>query len=565
MPPDAPVAGSARTGPAGGLSALPPCVVFEDDDLLVVNKPPGWNTHSPAPFSGEGIHEWLKHREPRWARLAIVHRLDKDTSGLLVFGKTPEANRSLTDQFARRRVHKHYHLVTDRGVGQERFTVRSSILRVGDRYVARGAGEGGDPAETHFRVLRRVDGRTWLEAEPVTGRTHQIRVHASSEGWPILGDPLYGGGPAERLHLHAARLELAHPRSGAVLHWEAVADFTRPPGAVLREAIVVPGETDAFRRIHGAADGTPGEYVERLGDWTLVEGEGESASRRCLEAAAPGPASASDACAGTGDGRAAGGTPGIYFKQLRRQVRQTAVPDASPRLLQGSAAPERFVVRENGLRFEMSFTEGYSTGLFLDQRDNRRRLITGHVASGFPLGTAGAPPGAVLNCFAYSCGFSVAAAAGGYRTTSLDLSRKYLDWGRRNFSLNGLDPAAHDFIYGDVFDWLQRLAKKERRFQTVVLDPPTFSRSREHGDFRAESDYPELVTLALPLLSPGGVLLASTNASRLTPERFVEQVRSAVTSTGRRVVQEHYVPQPPDFPVTREEPAYLKTFWVRVS
>jgi 23S rRNA-/tRNA-specific pseudouridylate synthase len=97
-------------------TALPPCVVFEDDDLLVVNKPPGWNTHAPSPYAGEGVYDWLRHREPRWAELAILHRLDKETSGLMVFGKTPLANRSLTQQFEERRVEKVYRLRTDRPI-----------------------------------------------------------------------------------------------------------------------------------------------------------------------------------------------------------------------------------------------------------------------------------------------------------------------------------------------------------------------------------------------------------------------------------------------------------------
>jgi 23S rRNA (cytosine1962-C5)-methyltransferase len=185
------------------------------------------------------------------------------------------------------------------------------------------------------------------------------------------------------------------------------------------------------------------------------------------------------------------------------------------------------------------------------------------VAAGFPLYEhAGSTP-EVLNCFAYTCAFSVCAALGGARSTSLDLSRNYLDWGRDQFRRNGLDPVAHDFIYGDVFDWLKRLAKKPRRFDVVLLDPPTFSRSREHGDFRAESDYGHLIGLALPLVRPGGVLFASTNAARLTPERFLAQVHEATELAGRRILQEHYVPQPPDFPIHREEPAYLKTVWVR--
>jgi 23S rRNA-/tRNA-specific pseudouridylate synthase len=77
----------------------PPCVLHEDEHLLVVNKPEGLNTHAPAPFAGEGLYEWLKNREKRWAELSILHRLDKDTSGVIVFGKTPMANRSLTAQF----------------------------------------------------------------------------------------------------------------------------------------------------------------------------------------------------------------------------------------------------------------------------------------------------------------------------------------------------------------------------------------------------------------------------------------------------------------------------------
>ena len=87
---------------------MAPCVIFEDEHLLVVHKPAGWNTHAPGPHAGEGIYDWLRHREPRWATLAILHRLDKETSGVLVFGKTPAANRSLTEQFTERRVRKKY-------------------------------------------------------------------------------------------------------------------------------------------------------------------------------------------------------------------------------------------------------------------------------------------------------------------------------------------------------------------------------------------------------------------------------------------------------------------------
>ena len=156
------------------------------------------------------------------------------------------------------------------------------------------------------------------------------------------------------------------------------------------------------------------------------------------------------------------------------------------------------------------------------------------------------------------------AARAGARVTSLDLSKKYLEWGKRNFALNGLDPAAHDFIYGDTFDWLRRLAKKGRAFDAIVLDPPTFSQSKEHGTFRAEKDYGKLVATALPVLQPGGVLLASTNAAEYMPEEFLADIQAAVRAAKRKVAKQHYVPQPPDFPISRDEPAYLKTVWLKI-
>jgi 23S rRNA (cytosine1962-C5)-methyltransferase len=171
----------------------------------------------------------------------------------------------------------------------------------------------------------------------------------------------------------------------------------------------------------------------------------------------------------------------------------------------------------------------------------------------------------LLNAFAYTCGFSVCAAKAGARTTSLDLSRKYLEWGKRNFAANGLNVSDHDFIAGDVFDWLRRLAKKQQRFDLIALDPPTFSQSKEHGVFQAEKDFGELVISALPLLSAQGVLFVSTNAAKLTPDRFLAQITTAIGSTRRKILRQHYVPQPPDFPITRGEPAYLKTLWLRVE
>ncbi len=528
----------------------PPCVVFEDDDLLVVNKPAGMNTHAPGPYAGEGIYEWLRHREPRWADLAIIHRLDKETSGVMVFGKTTTANRSLTEQFTRHTVRKQYRLLTDRPVKRNDFKVVSSLTRAGEKYLSKPLHAGAERAETVFRKIGPERGRTLLEAEPVTGRTHQIRAQAAAEGFPILGDVLYGGTDAPRVCLHSAVLRLKHPATGAEMRFEAPVDFDADARLALRMALVDARDTDAFRLVHGAADGWPGWYVERLGDFLL------SQSEHPLNAAQTGELERLLKLRGA---------RGAYHKILTRQVRRAGRAQASPQHVLGEAASEEFAVRENDFSFGLSFAEGYSTGLFLDQRDNRRRLLTNHVAADFPVFQKGAAGAEVLNTFAYTCGFSVCAAKAGARTTSLDLSKKYLAWGRRNLERNGLDVAKHDFVFGDAFDWLRRLEKKGRAYDVVLLDPPTFSQSKDGGAFRAETDYGRLVGAALRLLKAGGVLFASTNAARLAPEDFLATVEAAVRSARRKILKRHYVPQPPDFPVHRDEPAYLKTVWLKLS
>jgi len=557
-----------------------PCLIFEDEHLLVVNKPAGLNTHAPSPYAGEGLYDWLRHREPRWAALAIIHRLDKETSGVMVFAKTPQANRSLTAQFTARAVRKKYLLLTDRPARQKEFVVKSTLVRRGDRYQSQSLAHGGGIAETRFRPGRmpHVPGKTavhwhWLEAELLTGRTHQIRVHAAASGIPILGDTLYGGTPAPRVCLQAVELQLKHPASGEVMQFSAPIDL--PPAGIqsyaaaqtkggllwttaswpslaLRQATIEGEETQAYRLVHGASDGCPGWYLDRVGDFLLSQSESPltAAQQNELEHFA-----------------ATLARQGAYHKLLARQPGQVQRLAASPRLVFGKPAPERFAVRENGVAYELSFSEGYSMGLFLDQRDNRRRLLSRHVAAGFPLCLP--PPASrqweALNTFAYTCGFSVCAARAGARVTSIDLSKRYLEWGRRNFRLNQLDPEQHNFIHGDTLDWLRRLEKKKRLFDVILLDPPTFSQSKTSGIFRAEKDYEKLITAALPLLPAGGVLFASTNAAAWPPEEFIAVIERAIRRARRKIIQRHYVPQPLDFPVSRAEPAYLKTVWLRVE
>jgi len=177
--------------------------------------------------------------------------------------------------------------------------------------------------------------------------------------------------------------------------------------------------------------------------------------------------------------------------------------DDAPELIRGTAAEDPVsLVRESGLSFEVDFQGGYSCGLFLDQRANRLRLRE-------------KKPARVLNTFAYTCSFSVAAAAVGAETVSLDLAKVALERGRRNFTHNGLSLDGHRFIADDVLDVLPRLVRRGEKFNAIILDPPTFSRGRSGRPFRVERDLPTLIDLAVQCSAPGASILLSTNCTTI--------------------------------------------------
>ena len=228
----------------------------------------------------------------------------------------------------------------------------------------------------------------------------------------------------------------------------------------------------------------------------------------------------------------------LHWKRL--DVREQPAPVH----VAGEEVSAPFEVVENGLRLGIDFAAGYSQGVFLDQRDNRRRVRQ----------WCAARPGAeVLNCFAYTGAFSVAAARGGARTSTADLSRRYLDWARDNFARNGLDPAAHEFLAGDVWDWLRRLLRQGRAFDLVILDPPTFSRPRGGRPFQAGRDFDRLAAQAAELVRPGGALLCSTNYRALARGGLRRMIHAAL-GRGWRLDE---LPMGADFP---GEP-YLQAVW----
>jgi 23S rRNA pseudouridine1911/1915/1917 synthase len=211
-------------------------IVYEDDDLLIVNKPAGLVVH-PSPGHADGtLVNALLGRGGALApggiagvqRPGIVHRLDRDTSGLLMVARSDAAQASLQAQLKARRVKKTYLALVAGSVSAAAGRIEAPIGRDPGRRTRMAVVPSGRAATTGYRVRERFRGWTYLELDLVTGRTHQIRVHLDAIGHPVAGDPLYGSGTSrrgpdglERLFLHAWRLELTSPSSGRLIRAEA--------------------------------------------------------------------------------------------------------------------------------------------------------------------------------------------------------------------------------------------------------------------------------------------------------------------------------------------------------
>lgn len=189
-------------------------IIYEDDDCLVVDKPAGVLTHSKGAFNPEGTVATFiapKLTDLTGERGGIVHRLDRITSGLLICAKNPEALSWLQKQFSQRRTKKTYIAVVEGKLNPSEAIIDMPIERNPKKPQTFRVGRNGKPAKTTYKVLSEGGQFSLVELKPETGRTHQLRVHLSHFGHPIVGDTLYGGNEADRVYLHAQQLELTLP------------------------------------------------------------------------------------------------------------------------------------------------------------------------------------------------------------------------------------------------------------------------------------------------------------------------------------------------------------------
>ena len=220
--------------------------------------------------------------------------------------------------------------------------------------------------------------------------------------------------------------------------------------------------------------------------------------------------------------------------------------------LWGAPPVGRFSVRENGIPYLIQFEKTKHPGLFLDHFPLRQWLLNTQSNK------------KVLNLFSYTGSLSVAAGKGGATSvTTLDLSKSTIEWAQENWRSSDLEEARGNFIYGDAFEWLPRLAKKNEKYDTVLCDPPSFSRSK-NGTFSTQKDSQKLHELIFPLLNSGGILVSSINSENYPEAHFLKDLHLAAEKGGDQIQILKRVDLPETFPTSSKQLSerYLKGFYV---
>lgn len=373
-----------------------------------------------------------------------------------------------------------------------------------------------DGGSLRYRVLRRNGPRALVQVDS-RARPEGVITALRRHGHPVVGDAASDAPAATRLMLHVAR---AHgrpggaaplpPELGAWLTGHSDVSPERFEPALLAASLTrfaLAREIGAYRLLGEDAGEISGVTVERYGDHAVLYVSSEEAAR-CERPMA--------------DCLMDHGARGVYVKRRQRVdlrgLDAAALAPASP--IAGEPAPEVFTVPLGTLRFEVALGDGLATGLFLDQRENWQRL--GRRANG----------GALLNLFCYTGAFTVAAAAAGAAATaSVDLAGRALSRLSRNLELNGLSGEAHRLLKADVLSWLARARRAGRRYDCVVIDPPSFG-TRARGVLSTRRDNPDLLAAAVGVLGPRGTLLAVSHHRKISSRELAEQVARGCAENG---------------------------------
>jgi 23S rRNA (cytosine1962-C5)-methyltransferase len=530
--------------------------LFEDDHYLIARKPAGLCVRAPQSSRLDGALELLEelgHR-PTTGKLAPCFMTDKYASGLIVFAKTTLSLKHLQEMIKVGKLSRTYVAVV-RGKPKAPGRPKSTKDRTAPNKKARAPQHS---ANKGIEIIGRYAQRALVRC-PATRRSgRQLRADLHKSRLPVVGDPQFDtrtrGRTGARLYLHLERVEFEHPFTrkivqissptpasfGAIAKGEDGVHDQLESALAGRAPCLLDTKTNCFRLVSGKADGISGLIADKLGDVVIAsvqQGKFQGGDARLQRAA--------EWFKRRLDVRA------VYAKTIPRDrsgATEAAKRAHDPKPLIGKPGDAELIVRENSLRFIIKPHDGYLSGLFLDQRDNRSRVRS--LAKGKR----------VLNTFAYTCGFSVSAAAGGAaHTASVDVSKKSLEWGKANFAANKIPLDKHKFYCSDVFEYFKRAERQKHKYDLIILDPPTFARSKKPVRvFSVRTDMKRLIAESLRLLDRDGMMLISTNERSLPQVWLREQVSAAARGRSFRVTES------PDAPIDlTSDPDAAKAIFVQ--
>ncbi|RLK63537.1 class I SAM-dependent rRNA methyltransferase [Atopobacter sp. AH10] len=235
--------------------------------------------------------------------------------------------------------------------------------------------------------------------------------------------------------------------------------------------------------------------------------------------------------------------------------RYHSINEADSKWIMGEVAPEPLVVKENGLNYACYLNEGWMTGIFLDQHEVRRYLLE-----------TSRPSDRLLNLFSYTGAFSLGTAKKGGHTTSVDVANRSRKLTEEQFQVNGIDPESQSIYVFDAFKFLPYAKRKGMCFDRIVIDPPSFARTKKRV-FRITKDYPELIEESLLVLNKGGELILSTNAANWTAKAYDQMIADSMKKAGRKYSYLKSFGLPNDFPTPKQSllSHYLKVRVLKVD
>ena len=510
--------------------------LYRDHHWLVVEKPTGLSTHTPQ--EGElGLAEWLELHYG--LSVHICSRLDKGTSGVLLLALTPEASARAAEIHQGEQARKTYDFISDRESCQgETWTCSRNL--------------DAKSCATTFTTLRRGNGFTLFRAVISHGRRHQIRRHAALSGIPILGDNEHGGSPFPRLCLHCS--EVAWPKitqklaAGLPQSFQWLLDgqnrtLLETAVAFERRLGWLQSVSDAFRLVHRGELSEIPCAIDLFGAWLCVSGLEETTDAESLRTELRPTLDYLEKLSAVKGGMIRTHRADPHHRELFGDV-----------CCWGEPSPPAFWVREHDLLYEVSLNDSQHVGLFLDQRDSRRKLW--RAAKGKR----------VANLFSFTCSFSAAAVQGGAETAfSIDAAAGCLDRGKRNFARNGLSESGRGkFIREDVRKWLARQKRKKhdhaKNFQPwdmIVCDPPVFASTGKGQAFVLEKAWPDLAKDIRAILAENGAALFANNHRSGNEDFYAGELKKHFS----KVTRQH---QPFDFPEVPGSSPHVRIYWCEV-